>query len=458
MAQSVIMNRQTVFRVLLQIVAVILLGQPWKAVAQVKNVVVETYYIADSNDLTDTLNGRRLQAGSKTYRVYVEVEPGSKVKKVFGDSLHPLIIRSDSVFYNNTDRPNAEFGYEIQLSWIEDAPLLALDSWFSLGFGARNQKGVLKEKDTDGGQIAGSNNTGGTAGIPGGLLNNNDPQAGIPLNQADGYLQDLVLPGSWIDVGFKDAFGNDTTVFGPDSIGNEFYCTGCGLVQTSGVKGAATDSNKVLIGQFTTAGDLRFELNIELEQIDQNGNPVNISYVAGDDTLRPGEVVSPFLTYPLQCGCNDPDYLEYSQIYTCLNEDSCKTLIVFGCTDSMACNYNPEANFNLPNLCCYPGKCNDLDIALVCPQLNEGRFSDRDLLIYPSPGNGYISMEVYSKTEEPALLEVYNLTGIRVYAKPVYLDAGITRSVHDLTNLSSGVYSARLISPEALRNVLIIID
>jgi hypothetical protein len=448
---------KSVLRIRLILFIISFAGLSLKAVAQVRNVIVETYYVADNNDLTDTLNGRRLQVGSKTYRVYVEVEPGSKVKKIFGDSLHPLVFRSDSVFYNNTDRPNAEFGYELQLSWMEDAPLLALDSWISLGYAARNQKGVLKDKDSDGGQIAGTNNLGGTAGIAGGLLVNNDPAAGLPLTQADGYQAESVLPGSWIDVGFKDAFGNDTTVFGPDSSGNEFYCVGCALVQTAALKGASTDSNRVLVAQLTTAGGLSFELNIELEQVDQNGNPINISYVASDDSLRPGEVVSPYLTYPLQCGCNDPDYLEYSQIYTCLEEDSCKTLIVFGCMDSMACNYNPDANFSLPNLCCYPGKCNDLDISLVCPQLNEGRFGKSELIVYPNPGSGLITLEVYSNSEESASLDVMNLTGQKVYSKSVYLDSGITRSEHNLDFLPAGIYSVRFISESREKNTRLLI-
>lgn len=424
--------------------------------AQVKNLKVETYYVADTNDLTDTLNGRRLQQGAKTYRIYVEVEPGSRIKRIFGDSLHPMFFRSDSIFYNNIDRPNAEFGFEIQLSWMEDAPLLALDSWISLGYAARGQKGVFKIKDPDGGQIAGTNNFGGTATIPGGLLVNTDPLAGIPLTQADGYQTEPILPGSWIDVGFKDAFGNDTTVFGADSSGNEFYCIACALIQTAGVKGAPVDTNQILIAQLTTAGDLSFEINLEIEQIDQNGNPILISYVASDDSLRPGEVVSPYLTYPLQCGCNDPDYLEYSQIYTCLNQDSCKTLIVFGCMDSSACNYNPDANFNLPSLCCYPGRCNDLDISIVCPQLNDGRMSAAAIWAYPSPFSDDLIIEANSGQEAPARIEVLNLTGALVYAWDAYLDKGQTRVVHNLSFLPAGIYLLRLTSGDRSERVRIV--
>ncbi|MBL7922776.1 MAG: hypothetical protein JNL88_01115, partial [Bacteroidia bacterium] len=122
--------------------------------AQVKGVQVETYYVADANDCTDTTGGRRLGPGAKTYRIYVELEPGSRIRKLFGDSLHPLMITSDSVFYNNSDRPSNEFGYEIQASWFEDNPTLALDSWLTLGMAAKTHKGVLKSKDTDGDLIA----------------------------------------------------------------------------------------------------------------------------------------------------------------------------------------------------------------------------------------------------------------------------------------------------------------
>lgn len=424
--------------------------------AQIKSVVVENYYVADANDLTDTLGGRRLSPGAKTYRIYVELEAGSKLRKIFGDSLHPLRISSDSVFYNNNDRPSSEFGYEIQSSWFEDNPILALDSWLTLGLASKTQKGVLKAKDIDGGSIAGTNNLGGTAGIPGGLLVNNDPDAGIPLTNADGLVPNTIAKGTWVDVGFKDAGGNDTTIFGADSLGNNFECLACALQQSTGIMGASNDSTFVLVAQLTTAGDLHFELNLTLEQTDLNGNITLVDYVATDDTLRPGEVVSAFLSYPLACGCNDPDYLEYSGSFTCLNPDSCKTLIVFGCMDSLACNYNPDANFDVPSLCCYPGLCNDLDIALVCPSLNLGRFSRSDVLVYPSPTSGPLTVEMLSNKSKQATMEIYNATGTLVYKRGIALEEEITISVHDVSFLSEGIYLVR-ISAEQLNETIRII-
>lgn len=48
--------------------------------AQLQKVIVEKYYISDANDATDTLGGG-LSAGSTTYRIYVDLVPGSILKK-----------------------------------------------------------------------------------------------------------------------------------------------------------------------------------------------------------------------------------------------------------------------------------------------------------------------------------------------------------------------------------------
>ena len=64
-----------------------------------------------------------------------------------------------------------------------------------------------------------------------------------------------------------------------------------------------------------------------------------------------------------QPGCTNPGYLEYyTQGYVAdINDGSCQTLTIFGCTDSLAFNYDPNAN--LDNGGCTPvilGCMNDL--------------------------------------------------------------------------------------------------
>lgn len=384
--------------------------------AQIENLIVETYYISDSLDATDSTQGRTIEPGSVTYRIYLDLAPGSKIKKIYGDQNHPLIISSTENFYNNIDRPNAYFGYLINRNWFSGNPTIGLDSWLTLGIAARLSSafyyGVLKPNDTDGSFIGGNNNQGGTSGIPGGILINNDPEAGIPITANDGYMPGTAPSGQWFDYGFYDAsLGHDTTVFGSLNTGKEFNSRIAVLQQGDGIMGK-TSENIVLVAQLTTKGQLSFELNVQIEEAD--GTIVH--YVADDSVLINTTVplyierLSPYLKYPPVCGCTDTDYLEYSAAYACSNNDSCKTLIVFGCMDTLACNYNPLANYNIKNLCCYPGYCADRDIELVCPSLKNVR-----LMVAPNPADDYLSWNLTGAEETEGLLSIYNVSGRKMF-------------------------------------------
>ncbi|MBK8080203.1 MAG: hypothetical protein IPK25_07945 [Saprospiraceae bacterium] len=98
--------------------------------AQIKNVFVETYYIADSDDLTNTTGGQ-LPEGSKTYRIFVEMESGSKMVKMYGDQNHPLVFSSSLPFYNNSEG-GVSLAYELSKARLKDNTV-ALDSWLTLG-------------------------------------------------------------------------------------------------------------------------------------------------------------------------------------------------------------------------------------------------------------------------------------------------------------------------------------
>ena len=68
----------------------------------IKKVIVETYYVSDANDATDTTGGI-LESGSKTYRIYIQMKPGCKLTKIYGDNNHKLKIASTANFFNNID-------------------------------------------------------------------------------------------------------------------------------------------------------------------------------------------------------------------------------------------------------------------------------------------------------------------------------------------------------------------
>jgi hypothetical protein len=410
-----------------------------QCLAQIEKVEVETYYIADSLDATDTINGRFIDKGTKTYRIYVDLAVGSKIVKLYGDINHTFRIESTANFYNNIDRPTAYFGYLINKNWFPDNPTLGLDSWLTIGLATKTDLGVLKTEDTNGSYIGGSNNYGGSFAVPGGILVNSDPLAGIPLTIQDGLLNSSIALSQWLDNGVKDFNGDDTTAFGSVNTGNYFISNDFFLEQINGVGGANTDSNKVLIGQISTTGDLRFELNLEVEQVDGATTKI-VKYVANDNILLADEVISPFLKFPLECGCTDPDYLEYSESYGCSDPTACQTLIVFGCMDTAACNYDPDANFAIPNLCCYPGYCNDRDIELVCPDILNGRFQDVNLTLYPNPASSSLNIEFISPKQSVVRYDVYDSFGRLIKSDLIGSASNYTSEVLDISYLSAGMY------------------
>ena len=428
----------------------------YNASAQLEKVIVEKYYVSDSNDFTDT-SGGIVSIGSTTYRIYIDLAPGSILKKIYGDPNHPFEITSTEVFFNNI-LDGKSFGKDLtKVSLSENT--VALDSWITLGQvpkkqGTKTYYGILKNQDDDGSFIGGINNDGGSSLIATGLLINNDPSCGIPLIVSDGIDTMTVTPSSWSEVGVVDfTSGNDSTIFGSLVPKKEFISTGFSL-SNSGVTGVNLDSNQIIIAQLTTKGDLSFKLNLEIEQL-INGLPTLVKYVAKDTLLVAGEIFNPFLSYPQSCGCDDPDFLEYSSSFVCYLEGSCLTLVKIGCMDTLACNYDPAVNINVEELCCYPGFCADRNIEEVCPSLMGNDF---DVNLYPNPTSGDITMNLISGNACNWNYEVYNTYG------SVKLSGSFTTTQSelnvvlplDLSNIDLGMYRLKVSNGDLSKHKLFI--
>ncbi|MFZ4706444.1 MAG: T9SS type A sorting domain-containing protein [Bacteroidales bacterium] len=417
----------------------------------IKNVIVETYYISDANDATDTIGGK-LEPGSKTYRIYVQLKPGCKLLSMYGDNTHLLKISSTAPVFNNLSYGET-FGKDIKTSNLRKNTV-ALDSWLTLGQTTKKAAitnfGILKSQDTNGSLIGGVNNDGGSAELPGGLLSNNDALAGMALTLADGMDSIANVESNWINHGFVDLVsGEDSTIFGSVKPGSEFASNDAYLSNT-GVMGVNPESNQVLVAQLTTKGEISFELNLQVFDPEVDNTYRNYYVAKGIDSINTGEKtitkVSSYLKYPADCGCNDPNFLEYNKKYTCGTMDSCKTRIVLGCTDVNACNYDPNANFNVVYMCCYPGKCYDRDISLACP-------SDEAILhldIYPNPADSRITIQASPGNEKKdTKYVVYNYFGKIVLERDLGIINGKLNDDLDLTGFQSGIYVVRLISGDA---------
>lgn len=413
--------------------------------AQIENVIVENYYVSDSADATNTIGGQ-LPIGSKTYRIFVVLKPGSKIKKIYGDVNHALKISSTAPFFNHAE-DGQSFAKDFSKSRYSNNTV-GLDTWITIGQTTKSSSktyfGILKELDRDNSFIGGFNNDGGSASIRNGLLKNTSNALGIPLFVADGMDTMSNVPTSWANYGFEDiSTGEDTTIFGSNPSHSFLISNNIGL-QNSGVAGVLPNNNHVLIAQLTTLGDISFELNLEVEQIDGINKKV-VKYVANNQVLLNDEIFSPFLKYPQVCGCKDPNYLEAQTNYACESKDSCKTLIVFGCMDTLACNYNANANFNISTLCCYVGYCNDLDLKVVCPNLKI-RDQSEDLIqcdLFPNPAQDQMVIQLISTIHDNTFFVIYDSYGKMVNKKNQIVTS---RSIIDVRNFENGLYFIRIFS------------
>jgi hypothetical protein len=310
----------------------------------------------------------------------------------------------------------------------------------------------LKNQDVDGSFIGGINNDGGSELISTGLLVNNDISAGIPLTQADGMDTMVTIPSSWSHFGLLDfVTGNDSTMFGSLTQNNEFLSDNFYL-SNSGIMGLIPDSNQILVAQLTTTGDLSFHLNIVVDVL-MNGVLETIHYVSSNDTILSGEEFNPYLIYPSTCGCNNSAYVEYDPNATCLEPGSCITPIIIGCMDTMACNYDPAVNVNMPNLCCYPGKCNNRDIAIVCPALRGENF---EFLVYPNPSSADFFLDVYSGMANEAIqVEVFNTFGVKVFENAFAPSSILTGEKLEFSNSEKGVYHIKVQIGEQVQTQLL---
>ncbi|MBE0641358.1 MAG: T9SS type A sorting domain-containing protein [Bacteroidales bacterium] len=158
-------------------------------------------------------------------------------------------------------------------------------------------------------------------------------------------------------------------------------------------------------------------------------------------------MLSPFLKFPLPCGCRDPRYLEFSSNYGCDAPDSCRTLVVLGCMDSMACNYDPNANLNVPSICCYPGNCGDRDLTAVCPDLSKSvDLSADNLTIYPVPASSEVRLTLKSGSFSQASIRVIDLYG-RVVGSTHEISGA--EAVFDVQALPEGIYLIRIVQKDA---------
>ena len=214
-----------------------------------EKIIVEKYYVSNENDKIFDGDGGELPVNSVTYRVYVDMLPGYIFQAAFAIPNHELKIATTTRFFNNEDR-GAKFPTYSRSQ--AQTNTVMLDSWLSVGGGLRDYAGVLKSHDDGVNTIVNSD----------GVLQNDDPRAGIPLTEQDGVVEMFAEPVTVL--GF---FDTDITMFEDANtapIPSIFSSTEGAWSSLNGSMGPDSVENIVLLGQFTTDGIFEFELNLQI--------------------------------------------------------------------------------------------------------------------------------------------------------------------------------------------------
>lgn len=258
------------------------------AVAQngLEQIIVEKYYISDSNDAAANSTDGILPVGATTYRIYVDMLPGYKFQAAYGVDAHELKLATTTTFFNNESRGGTNPTYTKNHARNNT---VMLDSWLSVGAACIGQYGVLKSDDDGIGTVVNAD----------GLLQNNDPLAGIPISIQDGLRPGRGNPPVVSEVGITA----EVAVF--DNLNDQpngvvFSTKNGAWASLNGTQGVDSLKNIVLIAQLTTNGVLSFELNIQL------GTPIPgavENYVAKEPVGE--ERTIPSLIFPMIVNSNN---------------------------------------------------------------------------------------------------------------------------------------------------------
>ncbi|MFT4986501.1 MAG: hypothetical protein ACI8U0_002145, partial [Flavobacteriales bacterium] len=166
--------------------------------------------------------------GNITYRVFIDLEPGYELQQVYGNAANPLNISTTTSFYNDFSVGNT-FGNLINSLFLAPPfnatfPFLPFDSFVSLGAASTTDWGVLNSD------------------APGGLL-------------ALGPVNAVSTLGATVDASLTNSFGIGASASLVVNDDGQFF--------TLTTNADIAPGNRIFVGQFTTAGDFSFALNIQ---------------------------------------------------------------------------------------------------------------------------------------------------------------------------------------------------
>ena len=243
--------------------------------------------------------------GYSTYRLYVEtVNATDFVSSVSGDATNPTYVETTTNFYNSALGAGVPNGINSLLFPVY--PDLAYDTWVTIGLeGAPNALGGEANVST----VQSTDNP---------WFTNFDPGGGLP--------------------------GGNIAI--DDGIGGAWYAL------NGDANGVAGDDLKVLVGQFTTTGELSGQLYVQVFIEGDGSNEFRDTFSFGGPDVVEGCTDSAACNFDAAASADDgsctyPESTNVDCDGQCLNDaDSdgiCDEDEIPGCTDTEACNFDASA-------------------------------------------------------------------------------------------------------------------
>ncbi len=284
---------------------------------------VEVEVVNDNIGITAGAAGAVDLTGYSTYRLYIVTNNADDfVSSISGDSTNPTYVNTTTSFWHDV-ATGSSTGGGIQGFLLGLFPALGFDSWVTIGLESTPNAAL--------GEAAIS--TVGSDSNP--WLTNFDPLGG---NIA-------------ID----------------DGIGGAWYAL------NGDANGFAGDDLKVLVGQFTTDGELSGQLYAQVFINGDGGNEFRDTFYFGANAPTPGCTDGTACNYDENASeddgsCTYPEATNLDCDGNCLNDadgdEVCDEDEVGGCTEELACNYDADATDD-DGSCTYPPAAN-LDCAGNC--------------------------------------------------------------------------------------------
>ncbi|MFT4661646.1 MAG: hypothetical protein ACI8XB_001926 [Patiriisocius sp.] len=243
------------------------------------------------NVIIEEIDASSVMAGATTYRVFLDLEAGYELQLIKGDENCSLLFGTTTTWYNTL--LGGASSNNIIGAIIPSFPEIGFDSYLSHGGATGSDEwAVLYADDTDGtvdGRmvIAGNN---------------------VPM---------ITFVGGDITTSTDNNFGTAVTQ-------NAFSETMGGSYGTITSNADIAPNNRLMIGQFTTDGVFTFSINIQIKEV---GTTNVISLTACD---------VPILNFP-------------------------PAMMVFGCMDAAACNFDSDANTDDGSCLIIGESCDDSD-------------------------------------------------------------------------------------------------